>query len=248
MFQELNLEEWELGVLGLHNPPHVPLRPYFDLIQNIDEVVGDVVELGVWKGASLLTTGLLLKEQNSQKRVFGFDSFVGFPAGSSEDDFSNFESMYQDNRISTEHYERVKRNSSHLIAMGKSLDFRNVSTSNDFSATNMEEVIRKIAYLGLAGYVSVIQMNVEEITANDLPENISLALLDLDLFGGYSRALPLLWERLSLGGYIYLDEYYSLKFPGPRLAVDEFCLNNNISIKSMSSWMGFPRYIIQKPL
>jgi hypothetical protein len=48
------------------------------------------------------------------------------------------------------------------------------------------------------------------------------ALLDCDLYSSYKIALPFIWERLSRGGYVYLDEYYSLKFPGARIACDEF--------------------------
>ena len=48
------------------------------------------------------------------------------------------------------------------------------------------------------------------------------ALLDCDLYVSYRVALPFAWKRLTIGGYIYLDEYYSLKFPGGRIATDEF--------------------------
>jgi len=38
----------------------------------------------------------------------------------------------------------------------------------------------------------------------------------------YKVTLPFVWPRLAVGGYIWLDEYYSLKFPGARIATDEF--------------------------
>jgi hypothetical protein len=56
---------------------------------------------------------------------------------------------------------------------------------------------------------------------------IAGALLDCDLYVSYLKALEFIWPRLSKGGFIYLDEYFSLKFPGARLAVDEFFEGNN---------------------
>ena len=46
--------------------------------------------------------------------------------------------------------------------------------------------------------------------------------LDCDLYNSYRLALPFVWGKLMCGGYIHLDEYYSLKYPGVRIAVDEF--------------------------
>ena len=39
---------------------------------------------------------------------------------------------------------------------------------------------------------------------------------------GYKTSLPFLYEKLNRNGYVYLDEYYSLKFPGAKIASDEF--------------------------
>ena len=47
-------------------------------------------------------------------------------------------------------------------------------------------------------------------------------LCDCDLYESHKVALTFIWERLSRGGYIFLDEYYSLKFPGARIAINEF--------------------------
>ena len=47
---------------------------------------------------------------------------------------------------------------------------------------------------------------------------------------------------------IYLDEYYSLKFPGAKIAVDEFIKNKdiNVEMKSTSFDPDFPRGFIIK--
>lgn len=58
---------------------------------------------------------------------------------------------------------------------------------------------------------------------------------DCDLYDRYKIVLPYVFERLVNKGYVHLDEYYSLKFPGARIACDEFCEANNIRpIKQMT--------------
>ena len=45
---------------------------------------------------------------------------------------------------------------------------------------------------------------------------------DVDLYEPYKIGLPLVWNKLSKKGYIHLDEYFSLKFAGPKIATDDF--------------------------
>ena len=42
------------------------------------------------------------------------------------------------------------------------------------------------------------------------------------IYEGYKKSLPFVYNRLTAKGYMYLDEYYSLKFPGAKIATDEF--------------------------
>ena len=50
----------------------------------------------------------------------------------------------------------------------------------------------------------------------------SAALIDCDLYCSYKQSLPFVWDKLSKGSYMFLDEYYSLKFPGARIATNEY--------------------------
>ena len=77
-------------------------------------------------------------------------------------------------------------------------------------------------------------------------KSLSLVLLDSDLFDSYELTLPHLWRSLTPGGYIYLDEYYSLKFPGPRFAVDEFAKNSECELILLGVWLGFERWALRK--
>ena len=41
----------------------------------------------------------------------------------------------------------------------------------------------------------------------------------------------------------FLDDYFSLKYPGARIAVDEFCKEKKIKVNKVNNYPGdFPRY------
>jgi len=244
----LNLERWEFGVLDIHHPESCTLREYFQLIPKLEIIPGNIVELGVARGRSLITTGLILEVLNSSKSVIGLDSFQGFPQYSPEDDFSNFEKLRNADAISEEHYMRVVRNSAHVKARGANVHPSQISSSQDFSNTSIDYVQSRIDYLGLNNRVRVQEgdftLNIGKLIEG---QTLSLVLLDSDLFQSYFITLPILWKHLSPGGYIYLDEYYSLKFPGPRIAVDNFMSSiTNGKLMMLDPWMDFERWVIVK--
>lgn len=59
-------------------------------------------------------------------------------------------------------------------------------------------------------------------------------IIDSDLYLGYTSPLEFFKMRLMKGGFVYLDGYFSLKFPGARIAVDEF-LEKNADFQ-LESW------------
>ncbi len=54
------------------------IKILFELLRRTVGVPGDVAECGVYRGASLLATGLYVKQHGLGKAVLGFDSFAGF--------------------------------------------------------------------------------------------------------------------------------------------------------------------------
>ena len=53
--------------------------------ERIRDVEGDVVECGVGHGDSLVMLSILASRENAGRRVWGFDSFAGFPEPTAED-------------------------------------------------------------------------------------------------------------------------------------------------------------------
>lgn len=57
-------------------------KELYDKIRNID---GDIVECGVAYGGSLIVLGALIKEEGKGRKIYGLDSFEGFPEPTAED-------------------------------------------------------------------------------------------------------------------------------------------------------------------
>jgi hypothetical protein len=155
---------------------------------------------------------LFLKEHDSDKMVYGFDTFTGFPGKSPYDNPLNFDSMYDMGLLEDTHIQDVWK-------LRKYRKGKPLSRSGDFSRANPTYIHNTAHLLGLDNY-KLIKGPFQRTMKGDF--TFLAANLDCDLYESYKIALPFVWERLIEGGYIHLDEYYSLKFPGARLACDEF--------------------------
>ncbi len=252
----LNLtQDWEFNVLDIYNYRKPgQYKVIFDFVKkNHDLIPGDILEAGVFRGRSLIAMGMLLKELGSNKRVFGFDSFSGFPTiYEPKDDLMAFEKLYQDGNISKGHFEAVKKNIEwRKAAVGaSSIDTKSISSSGDFSRTSLELVKNKIDFVGLDNivlidgpYSETMRCETSQLT------NLMAILMDCDLYQSYKQTYQFVWEKLSPGGLIYLDEYYSLKFPGPRFATNEFLESHEAVLEMATPADGeFERWFLKKPI
>lgn len=81
------------------------LKELYDKIKNIE---GDVVECGIAYGGSFLILGALAKQEGRGRRIYGFDSFEGFPEPSIEDK-SEYRGIHKGkySDVSTEQIEKL---------------------------------------------------------------------------------------------------------------------------------------------
>jgi hypothetical protein len=222
-------EDWEFNILGIYNYRRPgPHESYFDFVrENHEFLPGDLLEAGVFRGKSLLAMALMLKDLGSNKRIYGYDTWSGFPPiYALEDGLEQWEVLYRTGRISERHFERTRLQVQHR-ALGAETDTKfdssNISMSGDFSSAARTELEAKIAYLGLDNVVLVQgEFSSTMNESSRQPKELMAALIDADLYASYTTCLPFIWPRLTRGGYLYLDEYYSLKFPGARIATDRF--------------------------
>jgi hypothetical protein len=242
-----NFEEWEYGSVGIANPFKSTLKRYFELFLETKKISGDIAEFGVSKGNSLITSALISRNLGTEKVVYGFDTFSGFPKYSLNDEFGIFHELKADNEISDEHYKKILKNMKYIEIREGKISPGTISNSGDFSNTGLELVKKKVNFFGLSDNVRIIQGDFTENFKFDFTEKkLSLVLMDCDLFEGYASILPIVWKNLSPGGYIYLDEYYSLKFPGPRLAVNKFVRDSGCNLVELEPWLDFERWAIKK--
>jgi hypothetical protein len=249
---ELN-QDWEFNVLDIYNYKKPgQYQTLFDYVKsNHDKIAGDIVEAGVFRGRSLVAMGMLLKEIGSNKKIFGFDSFSGFPPiYDPKDDLKAFITLYENEEISKEHWDAVQKNIAwRKLVSKRDVDVTNISSSGDFSETNLELVKRKIDLIGLDNIVLVDGPFSETMRPEaSSPKSIMAVLVDCDLYASYQQTLSFVWPRLSSGGVVYLDEYYSLKFPGACAATNEFLRSHSGDLKMAEQIPGdFERWYLVKP-
>lgn len=221
-------EDWEFNILDVYNYRRSgPLEGYFEFVREHHAALpGDLLEAGVYRGRALLGMALMLKELGSNKKIYGYDTWAGFPpVYSAQDGLEQWKDLLRSGRITAEHFDKTQRQVRHrsLGVTDRPVDSSNISLSGNFSAVSKADVEKKAAYLGLDNIVLVQgSFSSTMTTAGGGPPEIMAALIDADLYASYTVALPYIWSRLVRGGYLYLDEYYSLKFPGARIACDEF--------------------------
>lgn len=236
-------KDWEYSVLGILDwKKSNGLRFYMEFIRsNYAHLEGDIVEAGVFQGKSLLATALMLKELGSDKKVYGFDSFQGFPPiYHDNDDFSRFDDLRVSREITEDHFLDVKLNLDwNRQLSGSPVTPSSISGSGNFSKTSRELVEKKIEILGLDNVVLVDGPFDQTMPEAVSPEKIMCMLMDCDLYHSYVTAFEFVWPKLVQGGFVYLDEYYSLKFPGARIATNEFVASvDDASIKQFETPQG----------
>ena len=220
------IDNWEFNVLDIYNyKKSGKLDPYFRFIEEkCKDVDGDICEVGVYRGNSLIATALALKELGIDKKVWGFDSFSGFPSYHGNDSLKMFEVLFNSGDITLDHYEKVKLNLEYKkVSIDGNVNSSNISTSSDFSSTSLDVLLKKINYIGLDNIVIIPGNFMDTMSSSSLiDQKFCAALIDCDLYESHKISLPFVWDRLNTGAYTFLDEYYSLKFPGSRIAINNF--------------------------
>ena len=189
---------------------------HYELYKKIIELPGDVIELGVFKGSSLIqfATFRELLENEKSRKIIGFDMFGEFPESNtvkSDVEFiENWNEAFKDEFLSKED-------------LLKSFEHKNIHHI-ELVAGNILETID-----------SYLEKNPHT--------KIALLHIDTDTYLPAKAGLEKLFERVVKGGVIVLDDYATIE--GETLAVDEFFADKDYSIKKFSSSHAKPSYIIK---
>jgi hypothetical protein len=169
-----------------------------ECVENIlkDEVPGDLIEAGVWRGGVVIFMRALLNLHGVTDRVvWAADSFEGLP----EPDPERFplEAKVQSGPV----FQKVYRN----------------------LAASLEEVERNVAaYVGLDDQVRFLKGWFRDTLPNAPIGKLSLIRADGDFYESTRDTLVSLYDRLSVGGYVIVDDYGQDSWTYCRRAVDEF--------------------------
>lgn len=190
---------------------------HWELYKKIINLPGDVIEVGVFKGASLLrfATFREILENNNSRKIIGFDSFGSFPI--------------------------IKNASNEDIEFAKSHD------NHAGIGLQKEELYKIIEYKNFKNIELIkgnIIDTIPNYIKSNMQTRISLLHLDVDVYDPTKYALENLWDRLVTGGIILFDDYNYIE--GGTNAIDEFLKAKGISHKLLKSpYSNVPSYIVK---
>lgn len=171
---------------------------------NTDNISGDIVECGVWKGGCSMWMMLCQKEFNMLRNFYLYDTFDGMTFPDSEKDSKAAVDTYK--QITEGKFERPydKWHSEKKWAFAP-IDL----VKNNIKETEYDE--SKITYV-IGDVCTTLNTSV--------PSEISILRLDTDWYNSTKKELDVLFPLVVKNGYVIVDDYYAWK--GSRVATDEF--------------------------
>lgn len=173
------------------------LLSLYEIFKEILPVKGSIVECGVYKGFGLMAwanMSAVLEPANLTRRIYGFDTFVGFPSVGEKD--KNDIMQPEEGQLNSSSYDELNE----LIG---------IYDSNRF--------------LGHVNKVQLIKGDVTKTIPAFIEKNkhlvISLLFLDMDLYEPTRMAIEHFFPRMPKGAIIAFDELDNPIWPGETLAL-----------------------------
>ena len=145
----------------------------------------------------------------------------------------HFKYQYENDLITKEHYERAKERTNNFTGV------RHLEKEYFSEVAGIFDIESQFKNLHLvSGTFS------ESLPTFD--KSIEILHIDCDLYQSYLDCLNNLYENVVDGGCIIFDEYFSLKYPGARDAVNEFFEDKNGYFENYDSLDNFERWCFVK--
>ena len=193
------------------------LITHWEIYQKTLNVPGEIFELGVLKGASFIRWASFreMLESSSSRKIVGFDAFGKFPIHESAD---------------TEDKSFISKHDGH--------------TGDGVDIEELEEILTTKGFSNTELYKGDVFKTLPEYLISNPQTKISLLHLDMDTYHPTLFALDQLWDRLSSGGALVLDDYNAIA--GATNAVDEFLEKRDIKVNlKKGSYYKIPAYVIK---
>lgn len=200
---------------------------HYELFCKTINLPGDIVELGVFRGMSLMEWANFVEIRNMgdrQKQVFGFDNFTGFTALTEKD--------------------------------GKASDDMH-KTVGGFDSSMYEAALEdaisiydKDRFIPYKARVKLVKGDIEKTVPKFVQDNpglrISLIHFDADMYEPTKVGLEHFYPLIVKGGVILFDEYGIRPWSGESTAVDEYFADKDVEIRRFD-WCPNPGgYIVKK--
>lgn len=185
----------------------------YEIYKKIINLPGDIVECGVYKGASLMRFAAFrrLLENDYSREIFGFDVFGTFPTGE-------------------------VCNEADLKFIQK---FEN-SGGGGISAQELQQLFEQKNYKNVSLVPGNIFETLPEWMSKNPSRKIALLHLDVDVYEPTKFVLDCLADWMVPGGVILFDDYSAVY--GATKAADEFMKSKNYKISKIS-YYKVPSYI-----
>lgn len=164
-----------------------------------NEIPGDIVECGVWRGGSMMACALtLLRGGHEDRTLWLYDTFAGMTKPGTADvqfDGTSAEIEFERRRLS--------------------------DVSSTWAAATLDDVRSNILGTGYPeANIRFIEGPVEQTIPAASPERIALLRLDTDWYESTRHELEHLYPRLVSGGVMIIDDYGHWRGSGK--ATDEY--------------------------
>lgn len=174
---------------------------HYELYKMILDKPGDIVEMGIFKGASFMRWAKFrnIFENNFSRKIVGFDIFGEFPKADEID------------RTAKEKFTEVAGD------LGISVE----DLKNKLDKLNLNENISLIR--------GDITKTIEPYLNENPQTKIALLHVDVDLLDPTKQSIEKFHSYMVKGGVMVFDDYGY--FPGANIVIDEFIKQNNLEIK-----------------
>jgi|TARA_B110000259_G_C14000573_1_gene396093 hypothetical protein len=185
-------------------------------IQHIDNnnIEGDFVECGVWKGGNLILFKKMIEKLNiKNKKIYGFDTFEGMSKPTDDDsDADGFLGGFK-----AEHYMKTQKKDINIdnIHAYAPIDMVEQNFNN-----NTEDKNNLVLVKGKVEDTLKISSNI--------PDKISILRLDTDWYESTKIELEVLYPRLVKNGVLIIDDYG--EWSGSRKATNEYFKGKKIAM------------------
>jgi len=176
---------------------------HFELYKMVRDVPGEIVECGVFKGASLIRFAMFrdIYGDSASKDLVGFDTFGEFPEPDFEPDKKRRE------------------------------EFIDEAGNESISREQLEDVFEHKQIENYELIEGDVNTTIPTYVEKNPELKISLLNIDIDVYGATKVILKNLYPRVARNGVILFDDYG--KFPGETKAVDEFFAEKDVAIQKL---------------